>query len=109
MAEDERDKQTGQQGLLRVQVCYALAEQQFLRELQVPAGSTVREAIRQSGVAEYLDEEGVDNCKVGIFGKHKTLETVLRERDRVEIYRPLQADPKEARRRRADKKKAAKG
>jgi putative ubiquitin-RnfH superfamily antitoxin RatB of RatAB toxin-antitoxin module len=92
---------------LLVQVCYAETEHQFLRELQVPAGTTVREAIMQSGVTQHLGKESVDNCQVGIYGKLKTLDTVLRERDRVEIYRSLKADPKEARRRRAKKKAAS--
>jgi putative ubiquitin-RnfH superfamily antitoxin RatB of RatAB toxin-antitoxin module len=92
--------------VLRIQVCYAEPEHQFLRELQVSAGTTVHEAIVQSGVAAYLGEELVGNYKVGIYGKLKTLDTVLRERDRIEIYRPLKADPKEARRRRAKKKTA---
>lgn len=106
MAEAGRVERTDEDAVLRVQVCYAEPEHQFLRELQVPAGTTVREAIVQSGVAEYLGKEIVDNCKVGIYGKLKTLDTVLRGRDRIEIYRPLKADPKEARRRRAKKKAA---
>lgn len=101
------DKDGLRQGvLIRVQVCYALLERQFLHEMQMPAGATMREAILQSGIAEHLGEGGIDHCKVGIHGKIKTLDTVLREHDRVEIYRPLQADPKEARRRRAVKKGA---
>lgn len=93
-------------GLLRVQVCYAETTQQILRDVLVPSGSTIRQAIQQSGVEAELPVKPLENNRVGIFGKLKTLDTVLREGDRVEIYRPLLADPKEARRRRAEKKKA---
>ena len=95
--------------MLRVQVCYAEPAAQHLRDLDMPAGATVRDAILQSGISELIAERDVEACKVGIYGKIKTLDTALRDRDRVEIYRPLLADPKEARRRRVEKKKAGKG
>ena len=86
---------------VEVQVCYALPDTAFLRTLNLPAGSTVRQAIEYSGVLhDYPDIDLAVNM-VGIYGKKKTLDTVLRQHDRVEVYRPLQADPKEARRRRA--------
>jgi len=93
---------------LQVQVCYAEPASQILLPLSVPAGTTVKEAISQSGLDQRLAPEELAACKVGIYGKLKTLDTVLRDRDRVEIYRPLQADPKEARRRRAEKKRRTK-
>ena len=87
---------------IRVQVCYPSAPQPLLREITLAEGSTLRDALQASGI----DVPGLDlaTCPVGIFGKKKTPDTVLREGDRVEIYRPLVADPKEARRRRAGKK-----
>ncbi|HYD81421.1 MAG TPA: RnfH family protein [Paucimonas sp.] len=89
---------------LHVQVCYARPEAQFLRDLIVPAGTTLGQAIVQSGLLQARPEIDLQACRVGIYGKLKELDTVLREHDRVEIYRPLIADPKEARRKRAEKK-----
>lgn len=94
---------------IRVQVCYARPEVQFLRELSVPAGTILQSAIEQSGVLREAPEIDLAVFRTGIYGKLKTLDTVLREHDRIEIYRPLIADPKESRRRRAvnkDDKKA---
>jgi putative ubiquitin-RnfH superfamily antitoxin RatB of RatAB toxin-antitoxin module len=87
-----------------VQVCYAKPGSCILEDLTVPAGATVHDAIRQSGILERLAEIDLTVCRVGIHGKLKSLDTVLRDRDRVEIYRPLLADPKESRRKRAMKK-----
>lgn len=90
--------------LLRVQVCYATAVHEYVRDLLVEEGATILQAIAQSGVLR--DIPGIDLAlqPVGLFGKKRPLDTVLRERDRIEIYRALVADPKESRRRRADKK-----
>jgi putative ubiquitin-RnfH superfamily antitoxin RatB of RatAB toxin-antitoxin module len=90
--------------LLTVQVCYARPDRQYLRELEVPAGTTLHQAIDSSGVVAEAPEIDLSVWRVGIHGKLKPLDTVLREGDRVEIYRPLTADPKEARRRRAVKR-----
>src|SRR5690606_4791096 len=86
---------------LPVQVCFALPERQLLYELEVEIGSTLHQAITQSGILE--DEPAIDlsTMRVGIHGKLKTLDTIIRAGDRVEIYRGLEADPKDARRRRA--------
>lgn len=84
-----------------VEVCYAKPDSVFLRSLRVPAGADVKVAIERSGVLEAAPELDLASSRVGIFGKLKTLDTVLRGCDRIEIYRPLIADPKEARRRRA--------
>ena len=92
--------------LLHVQVCYARPDRQFLLDMAVAEGSTLEQAIRQSGILDTAPEIDLASCKTGIYGKLKPLDTVLRERDRVEIYRPLTADPKDARRRRASKKKS---
>lgn len=94
----------GNEGELRIQVCYAEPVRQVLHELTLPAGASIADAIVKSGIAEHLPAAELEACKVGIYGKLKTRETVLRDRDRVEIYRPLLADPKDARRRRAEKK-----
>lgn len=96
---DEADR-----GLLQVTVCYASARTEFLRPLQVAPGTTIGAAIEMSGVLEAYPEINLSTQPVGIYAKKKTLDTVLRERDRIEIYRPLVADPKDSRRRRAAKK-----
>lgn len=89
---------------VRVQVCYATPELEFLRSLEVGVGTTVEQAIRASGLLHAVPGIDVGTVPVGIYGKKKTLDTVLRERDRVEVYRPLLCDPKETRRRRAGNK-----
>ena len=89
---------------IRVQVCHPLPHEARLRELTLDEGSTVRDAVIASGLLAQFDP---DHCPVGIFGKKKAPDTVLRDGDRVEIYRPLVADPKDARRRRAVKKDRA--
>lgn len=86
---------------LQVQLCYAAPGLQILKDLQVAPGSTIQQAILESGLLREQPAIDLSVCKVGIFGKVKTLETVLRERDRIEIYRPLIADPRQSRRRRA--------
>lgn len=88
-------------GSLRVQVCYARPAMQILRDLILAPGATLADAVKRSGVLEEAGGLDLADCRVGIFGKRKTLDTLLRDGDRVEIYRPLTADPKEARRRRA--------
>lgn len=93
---------------VRVQVCYARPGFVFLRELAVPASTTLRAAIEPSGLLAEVPEIDLAVSRVGIFGKSKTLDTVLRDGDRVEVYRPLIADPKESRRNRAMKKEEAK-
>lgn len=91
---------------IAVQVCYALPDSAFLRSLRVPAGTTIEQAVAQSGLLQAVPGIDLAVNMVGIYGKRKPLDTVLREHDRVEVYRPLQADPKEARRRRAGGKPA---
>jgi uncharacterized protein len=89
---------------IRVQVCYARPDRQFLLELKVPEGTTLQSAVECSGLLAQAPEIDLGRDKAGVHGKAKPLDTVLREGDRVEIYRPLIADPKESRRRRAVKK-----
>ncbi|MBE3024296.1 RnfH family protein [Janthinobacterium sp. BJB1] len=91
---------------IQVQVCHALPDSSFLRSLTVPAGTTIGQAVERSGLLQEMPGIDLAANVVGIYGKRKPLDTVLREHDRVEVYRPLQADPKEARRRRAGNKPA---
>lgn len=92
---------------IRVQVCYAKPEIQRLYDVSVPRGTTLQAAIEQSGILGDMPEIDLLTCRVGIYAKLKTLETILRDDDRIEIYRPLIADPKESRRLRADRKSSA--
>jgi len=92
--------------LLPVEVAYAEPEKQYLITLELPEGSTIWDAVQQSGLLNKcpgLTERGESlRANVGVFGQLKPAETVLRANDRVEIYRPLLLDPKEARRLRAE-------
>lgn len=87
-----------------VEVVYALPLSQDLVELQLDSSSTVREAIERSGILARHPEIATTTIRVGIFGRRADLDASLQEGDRVEIYRSLQADPKEIRRRRAARK-----
>jgi len=89
---------------LQVEICYATPDLQIRKPVRVDAGATVQQAIMQSGVLRECTAIDLTVCRVGIYGKLKTLETVLRDRDRIEIYRPLIADPMDSRRRRVAKK-----
>ncbi len=100
--------QKPQIGIIQVQLAYARPGLEILMPLQVPIGSTMEQAILQSGIVQQVPEIDTNSCKVGIFGKLKALDTVLRENDRIEIYRPLLADPKIARRQRAEQKRQGK-
>ena len=86
---------------IRVEVVYATVPRQELVALELEPGTTVAQAIERSGLAGKFAEFEVDPARVGIFSRKISLDHVLRDGDRVEIYRPLQADPKEARRQRA--------
>jgi len=95
---------------IKVEVAYALADEQQIVELEVEQGTTVRQAILRSGISGYFHDLDIENSKVGIFGKLSKMDKQLRAGDRVEIYRPLIADPKEVRRQRAaEGKKMKKG
>jgi len=86
---------------ITVEVVHARPEKQALLTVEVPTGATVLDAIELSGIREEFAGLEVDPARVGIFGQKARLDDILREGDRVEIYRPLIADPKEARRKRA--------
>ena len=93
---------------IHIQICYARPDKQFLLEQTVAAGTTIQQAIQSSGIILQAPEIDVSVWRVGIYGKLKTLDTVLREHDRVEIYRPLIADPKDSRRKRAESRDSKK-
>lgn len=95
-------------GKIAVQVAYALPEKQYLLTVMLNEGATVEEAIRASGLLELRDDIDLKVNKVGIYSRPAKLHDVLRDGDRVEIYRPLIADPKELRRQRAEKSANAK-
>lgn len=100
----ENDKQ------INVEVAYALPDVQRVISLEINEGTELLAAVKQSGVLEEFPEIDLDNSKLGIFGKLKKADTVLREGDRVEIYRKLVADPKQVRKDRAAQgKKTRKG
>ncbi len=88
---------------IEVEVVYALPTQQTLLTVKLPAGATVEEAIRRSGILERHPEIDLSHNQVGIFGHARKLDTPLRNHDRVEIYRPITCDPKAVRRERAAK------
>jgi len=88
-------------GAIRVEVAYALPGEQVLVALELPGGATVGDAIKASGLAQRFPGIDPGRCAAGIFGQVTNPGTVLQEGDRVELYRPLVAEPKEARRRRA--------
>ncbi len=87
--------------LIPVEVAYAKPEEQVILRLEVPEGTTAIQAIEMSGITRRFPEIDMNNLKLGIFGKLKKPDQVLTAGDRVEIYRPLIADPKEVRKRRA--------
>jgi len=93
---------------ITVEVVYALAHEQTMLTVEVAQGTTLAEAIKISGLQGKYPEIDLGSNKVGIFGKLSKLDTVLRDRDRIEIYRPLIADPKEVRRKRAEEGKVMK-
>ncbi|MAD57517.1 MAG: RnfH family protein [Porticoccus sp.] len=91
-----------------VEIAYALPKRQKIVELQVPAGTTAFDAVKTSGIVDEFPEIDIENAKMGIFGKllgtrdsESPKERVLKNMDRVEIYRPLILDPKEIRKVRA--------
>lgn len=95
---------------MQVEVAYALPEEQVIIPVEVEEGATLRSAIERSGLLERFPDIDLEKSKVGVFGKLSKLDNPLRARDRVEIYRPLIADPKEVRKKRAaEGKKMKKG
>ena len=93
---------------IKVEVLYALPHEQTLRVVSIPQGTTLLDAIKLSGILDKHPEIDLSVNKFGIFGKLSKADVVLREKDRVEIYRPLIADPKEVRKRLAEEGKIMK-
>ena len=101
------------ESLITVEVAYALPDRQKLISLEVPQGTTALDAVRQSGIVEAFPEIDLATAKMGIFSQQlgtKGLAAAdayqMQPRDRIEIYRPLIADPKEVRRKRAAEAKS---
>jgi uncharacterized protein len=88
---------------LTVEVAYATPDREMILALAVPPGTTVIEAIHRSGILQRTSEIDLAKNKIGVFGKLVSPDHVLQQYDRVEIYRPLVADPKDIRRLRANK------
>ena len=111
LAEPNQDQQKASP--IRVEVAYATPEKQLILEIEIDTATTVRQAIELSGIIEEFPEIDSHTVKIGVFGKLISDTYQLQEKDRLEIYRPLLADPKEVRRRLAaegktmGKKKAA--
>lgn len=104
----ESGLQSGRQpssGSLCVQICYICPPLSILLTLSVAPGTTIQQAIQASGILLQVPEIDLATQKVGIFNKVRALDTVLREQDRIEIYRPLVVDPKTARRQRVEEKR----
>ncbi|GLQ75052.1 RnfH family protein [Vibrio penaeicida] len=91
--------------MIHVEVVYALPQEQRVITLAVEAEMTVQEIIEQSGVLDIYPEIDLAKNKVGIFSRNIKLNSTVLDRDRIEIYRPLLADPKEIRRKRAEQAK----
>ncbi|RDI48050.1 RnfH family protein [Aquicella lusitana] len=89
--------------LIKIEVAYALPDQQRILALEVEAGCTIEEAIHRSGMLALFPEIDLTQQKVGIFSKARRLSDGVKEGDRIEIYRPLTIDPKQARRLKAKK------
>ncbi|MCB4361925.1 RnfH family protein [Quatrionicoccus australiensis] len=87
--------------MINVEVCYALADKQALVGVKLPQGATLLQALEASGLLVKHPEIDLKKNKFGVFAKLSKLDSILRDRDRVEIYRPLIADPKEVRKQRA--------
>ncbi|MGB7540657.1 MAG: RnfH family protein [Burkholderiales bacterium] len=89
---------------ISIEVAYALPGRQVLRRLSLPADSSIADAIRASRLLAEFPEIDLSRNRVGIYGRPAQPDARLRNGDRVEIYRPLQGDPKEARRKRAQRR-----
>ena len=89
-----------------VEVAYAFEKKQTLLELEVSEGTTLKQAVELSGIIDIYPQIDLTKDKTGIFGKIAKLDTILREKDRIEIYRPLIADPKQVHKERAAQGKA---
>ena len=91
-------------GKIAVEVAYALPQKQYLQRVTLDEGATIEQAIQASGLLTLRDDIDLTKNKVGIYSRPVKLDDVVHDGDRVEIYRPLIADPKELRRQRAQQK-----
>lgn len=91
---------------MKIEVAYALKEEQFLFVQEVDENTTIAEALKHSQLLQRFPDLSID--KVGIFGKLASVDTVLREGDRIEVYRPLKADPRDRRREKVNQERAEK-
>lgn len=87
-----------------IEIAYASADKQFLLSITLPKSCSVQQAIESSGILEQCPEIDFSYNKIGIFGKTVALKTLVKDNDRIEIYRPLLLNPMQARRLRAEKK-----
>ncbi len=87
--------------IINVEVVYALPDEQTLLNISMPDGSEIKDVVLKSKILELHPELDFEKLEVGIFGKLAKMNQTVRDRDRIEIYRPLIADPKEVRKRRA--------
>ncbi len=90
---------------INVEVVYALPDRQYLRTVKLAQGATVEQAIVASGLLTLRNDIDLQKNKLGVYSRPVKLTDILEEGDRVEIYRPLLADPKEMRRKRAERAK----
>ncbi|HEZ6158510.1 TPA: RnfH family protein [Neisseria meningitidis] len=86
--------------MLEIEIVYGLPDRQVLKTMQLAEGTTVRAAALQSGLDGIFEDLNLHSAPLGIFGKAVKDDTLLRDGDRIEVYRPLLIDPKEARRKR---------
>jgi putative ubiquitin-RnfH superfamily antitoxin RatB of RatAB toxin-antitoxin module len=107
MASEANDARVAGQSLIDVEVAYARPDVQLLVPCQVPPQTTVREVLTLSGLAEAFPEIDVATCPLGIFGKSVEDGHVVESGDRVEVYRPLRVNPREARRERRARQRRA--
>jgi uncharacterized protein len=84
---------------MNIGVCYADADRQLWLRMEMPDGSSVEQAIHRSGILQRFPEIDLTTQKVGIYGKLVKLDSTVKEGDRIEIYRPIIADPRTVRRR----------
>ena len=106
MAESRTD--TDAPDLIRVELVYALPDEQVVLAFDVASGATIGQVIERSGISDRFPEIGRARPRVGIFGKETTLAATVQEGDRIEIYRPLIAGPKEQRQARTTRNRGRK-
>jgi len=94
--------------LINIEVVYGLPHKQVLLSLTVPKGTNMLDSIKLSGIVKHFPEIIPEQAVIGIFSKPCKLDDIIQQGDRIEIYRPLTADPKEMRKLRAEKAKQAK-